>query len=332
MFKTGQNLPLWQQWVLVSGVAGSLVASLPLQLAGAEIADGIAFAAVWIGQWLLMRRMIPKASRWLLVSLIGGFLAVGVGIIPADRVQDTIDGIKSSPLGLAGTGAGRSALGYFLGAVIAGAGFGTGLGLAQWLILRWQFLRADWWIPANAVGFAVGMALQGLPPLLLLGVRINILLLVPGIATGLTLKWLLARPVPKGPATSKRPLGVLLLAVAAFLFAALLLAIGVISLFFKPTGAGAPPTLESVLFAVSVVVGIPLAAAGIGLLKGRKWARVIIILVMANNLLGLAIKYQSASASFALCWTAFHILMLWYLCRPRVVWFFGGGTAAEVHG
>jgi membrane associated rhomboid family serine protease len=310
------DLPLWQQWVLVSAVAGSVVASLPIRVAGGDIADGVAFAVTFVGQFVVLRRVIRRASRWLWVSLVGGFLATIVGIVPARRVQDTIDGIKSSPLGLAGIGPGRSALGYFAGAVIVGVGFGAGLGLAQWLLLRWRFVQADWWILANASGFAVGMVLQGF-----LGKTFP-LFAVTGVTTALTLNWLLAKPPPEGPGTFRRPLGVLILAVSAFLFPAVVVAGGMVRTLVNPGGAGASPGVAAWAFWVSVILGVPSTALGIGLLKKRNWARVTILVLAASNLLGMVMKSASVPGGFAVCWTAFHILMIWYLCRPRVVGFF----------
>ena len=334
MLKRFNELPLWKQWVVVSAFGGSLVASILIKVMGegiADFADFIALAVIWIGQWLLLRRVIPKASRWLWVSLIGGLLALVVGIIPADRVQDAIDGIESSPLGLAGIGPRRSALGYFLGSVVAGAGFGAGLGVAQWLVLRWQFLKADWWIVANALGFAGGMVLQDVT-LFGTGMTLNLLLAVPGVTTALTLNWLLAKPPPEGPDTGKRPLEEFIFAIfaiTALLFAAVNLLLGVLILVALVTGGDAPAELGVWVLVLMVFLGAPSAAMGIGLLKRRNWARVIMLVLVANNLLGLAMKYASASGGFAVCWTAFHVCVIWFLLRPRVVQVFAGAQTTE---
>jgi hypothetical protein len=43
---------------------------------------------------------------------------------------------------------------------LSGAAFGAVLGTAQWLVLRRTF-RADWWIPATCLGFALAGAVSG---------------------------------------------------------------------------------------------------------------------------------------------------------------------------
>lgn len=317
-----EKLPLWQRWILVTAIGPTLVTSLPLKVGEDDIADLVAFGVVFLGQWLLLSPILPKASRWLWVSLIGASLALLIGIIPADRLQDTLDGIESSPMGLAGTVDGRTPLGYFLGALVAGAGFGAGLGLAQWLLLRWRFAQADWWIPANAAGYATGMVLQGVPwpgP--------DLLFLAPGITTAFLLDWLIKRPRPEAPDTQKRPLGVVLLAALAFLVSGLLLVASVV-LIYSGLGEGGGPIVGGIVVMV-LVLGIPSAAAGVGLLKRRNWARVTLLVLAANNLLGLGMTYSTLSAEMVLLWVAFHLWIIWYLCRPRIAWFFGKGPTTD---
>ena len=295
------------------------MASLPLSWKGEGVADGIAFGVIFVGQYVVLRGVILKASRWLWASLIGGALALVIGIIPGDRVQDAIDGIKSSPVGLAGIGPGRSAVGYFVGAAVLGAAFGASLGLAPWLILRWRFVRASSWITANALGFSVGMLLQGL-----MGASYP-LFVAAGLTTSLTFKWLLRKPPPERSEISKRPLGVLVLGVAFLLISPFLFTVAIVGAFADNGGSGGPPgnsDWSSALWVILILAGLAIAL-GMALLKRHNWARVIVLIVAANDLLGMAMAHASVSGLFVVCWTGFHLVLIWYMSCPLVVWFFG---------
>jgi hypothetical protein len=50
-----------------------------------------------------------------------------------------------------------SGVGWLVGWLAGEMGIGAGVGLVQWLVLRPRVPRAGWWIPASAVGWAVGV-------------------------------------------------------------------------------------------------------------------------------------------------------------------------------
>ena len=52
-----------------------------------------------------------------------------------------------------------SAVGWLVGWLLGEIGVGLGVGLMQWLVLRPRVRQANWWIPASAVGWAVGVVI-----------------------------------------------------------------------------------------------------------------------------------------------------------------------------
>ncbi len=332
------RLAFW--WFFVTAVGGTMLASLPFKVNGENIADMVAFLCVCAAQWLLLRSFVPKVSGWFWLSLLGGLIGLFLGILPADRVQDAIDGVKISPLGIAGIGEGRSALGFFVASAVMGAGFGAGLGLFQWFDLRWRFAKADWWILASAVGFTGSMALNGLVGMIPFEAAhsLNLELVPPGLTTALALNWLVAKSSPKViesmpakrpririslaqspaemPKLPPRPLGVSILAAAAFVGAAGGIRVLLLSIKEKPQTA-----VIAVFFAIGLLVAPPLIA-GIGLLKQRGWARSLVLFIAVWSLLCLPFAYELVTAGFAVCWVASFVLITWYLCRPRVIYSF----------
>ncbi len=116
-------------------------------------------------QWLVLRRHVIRAGRWVLATL-GGAAVAGVVIF--------------------GVGAFNRDLGWFAGV----SSFGTVVATFQWLVLQGQVPRAGWWVLAGTVGWVVGMPLGDIvgPPGL--GAA-------HGAITGTALVWLLRqRPSP----------------------------------------------------------------------------------------------------------------------------------------
>ncbi len=128
---------------------------------------GIAVGGTVAGalQWLVLRRQVARAGRWVLASLgaaaVVGVVVFGVGAVSAD-----------------------------VGWVVGAAAFGTVLGALQWLVLRRQVARAGWWVLASTVGWVVGGPVGGIVGWAALGA-------VYGAVTGPVLVWLL-RQRPAG--------------------------------------------------------------------------------------------------------------------------------------
>lgn len=95
---------------------------------------GVVTGAALVGvlQWLVLRRHLTGALRWLLCSL-AGLVVVGIVIF--------------------GVGAIDPGLGWIVGVSL----FGTTVGVLQWTLLRHQVSRAAWWIAASTAGWVVGL-------------------------------------------------------------------------------------------------------------------------------------------------------------------------------
>lgn len=117
-------------------------------IAGSEISNGILSGAIFgtlsgfllgAAQTVALRQKISRSGRWVLASLCG--LAVG------GAVGGVIGWFLFKPLNWTAFQVG------FWG--LFGALNGCSVGFVQWLVLRTQARRANWWIPASAVGWAM---------------------------------------------------------------------------------------------------------------------------------------------------------------------------------
>ena len=128
---------------------------------------GVAAGGILIGvlQWLVLRRHVTRAGRWVLASLGAaasfGVVVFGVGVVNAD-------------------------LGW-----VGGGYIGTVVGVLQWLVLRRQVPRAGWWVLASTVGWVVAIPVGDIagPP----GWAVY------GAFTGTTLIWLLRQGHSRPP-------------------------------------------------------------------------------------------------------------------------------------
>jgi hypothetical protein len=139
------------QWVLVStiGVAALLalffaVVMLVGAIVGGEAEDKVPFVpfigfSFGIMQWLILRRYMPRAGWWVLVSTLGWILGFGV-LALADKFAENLVTSAIQPE--------VSALVFFLAA-------GALVGILQWLVLRRHMLQAGWWVLANVVGWGI---------------------------------------------------------------------------------------------------------------------------------------------------------------------------------
>jgi hypothetical protein len=151
-------LHLWLPWILVNTVAtatsmGALRATIHAGLSG-NIPEP-AFVLVWIpgllwafaggvvggGQWLVLRRVLPRSGGWVWASAVGAAVSVAVMFLAFWASGGATDGASALDLG------------------VVGAAGGAALGAVQWLVLRRLVHRAGWWVPANAAGVGVGALL-----------------------------------------------------------------------------------------------------------------------------------------------------------------------------
>jgi hypothetical protein len=146
---SGHTPPLWRLWLWwVAGhiIAGALVITVLRVATG--LTDwyffGVAFGLL---QWLVIRQHSPRATfatfgwRWVVASSVGGVVARLINL--------SLD----APV--------YSMLSRSTAAIIDGAVYGIGLGVAQWLLLRFGSAQRGtaWWMLVNILGGAVGLPL-----------------------------------------------------------------------------------------------------------------------------------------------------------------------------
>lgn len=98
-----------------------------------------------------MRKIINRITKrtWILATLIGAVIAWTLGMLPSTIMSLTNQG-ESTPTAM-------SEFQVILLAGIMGIVLGLILAIPQWIILRKYLERANWWLGANSVAWAVGM-------------------------------------------------------------------------------------------------------------------------------------------------------------------------------
>jgi hypothetical protein len=132
-------------------------------------------AAIGMAQWLVLRRILSGMGWWVLASLVG----YSIGML----VPWLANGLEAGWM---------TGLVFFLI-------YGTGLGLAQWIVLRENFHHAVWWVALIVAAWALAWALTRLAQITGVYVEPFDLLaafLVPVAAAGGGLIWLLRRSGP----------------------------------------------------------------------------------------------------------------------------------------
>lgn len=147
-------------------------------------------------QWLVLRRYIRQITGWIVATTIGALIAWSLGIVSSFFM--TIVVVVSAE--------GMTKTDFLEGIALLGALVGSVLGFAQWLVLRIHIQRAAWWIVANAIAWSIGLLIafagagMGTENFSLqaswVGVATGAAMgAVIGGTTGITLVWLLNRPL-----------------------------------------------------------------------------------------------------------------------------------------
>ena len=168
-------------WVLGSGLILPLcfiLAAILTNLAGYDVEEDAIF--IWLYapltvisvfglQWLILRRHILRASRWVwgniyALLLCGGLIGIAANFLDITITQE------------------------WLATVAAATAYGTFVGFAHWYVLRSYLSNIFFWIFLNIGAFLSALFLigesLGISSLALIGI-------IPALFTGLTLLWLL---------------------------------------------------------------------------------------------------------------------------------------------
>ena len=169
---------LWLRWILANAAGWAVAATTveagheALGLGGGTgvfaLLEVVYGALIGTAQWLLLRRLIPRAGWWVAASAAGTALG---GIVSLALPVSTA---------------------VFLVAAVLGAVIGT----VQWSVLHRRVDRAGWWVPASVAGTVVAAAVLDRLPLVDPGAYLDVALwgatngALYGVITGLVLDWL----------------------------------------------------------------------------------------------------------------------------------------------
>lgn len=165
---------LWREWTLANALAeavglgatlllGILVFSrleprfgpIASALLGVVLGAVLEGCVVGTAQWLVLREPLAglRWRRWAIATAIGAGIAWTLGmtlsVIMALTSADSGGAEAQDPAGLTFFAL-AAGLGLVAGPILAGA---------QWWVLRDYLPRAGWWIPANALAWAMGMVI-----------------------------------------------------------------------------------------------------------------------------------------------------------------------------
>lgn len=160
---------LWLKWVMASAIGGIGGEVLALSV-GAEAsltAFVLVSATAAAGQWLLLKRYLPKVRWWVTLSAIGGgigaFFVLMIGLVIGLSLailiaNTTIFDQLTSEHPMLGVTAMIATL------IVASIAQGALVGLFQWMILRGKVRRAELWIAASALGALVAGIVTAITP------------------------------------------------------------------------------------------------------------------------------------------------------------------------
>ena len=147
----GGSALLWVATFLQDGDRGGVILSALLVVVGATVLEG---SAVGVAQWWVLRERLPRLrlASWWIATAVGACVAWTLGMIPSTMMDLAAAGAETAATAPEISDALQLALAAAMGLVL-----GPILAVAQWWVLRRHVSRAGWWIPANALAWAVGM-------------------------------------------------------------------------------------------------------------------------------------------------------------------------------
>ncbi len=136
----------WLQWVFLT-LVGFLVSLLFIEIGVRPyvgVVQGLTGgAAIGLAQWVVLKQILPQASRWILACALSWGLVGASSLGALGWMAPTTEDIAF-----------RLIHGVFDGAVV-----GALTGLGQWLTIQKQVARDRTWIFASAASWALGLPL-----------------------------------------------------------------------------------------------------------------------------------------------------------------------------
>jgi hypothetical protein len=120
------------------------------QVLGLILGWVVGWAAVGAAQWSILQEQVHLPAWWVLVNVVGAVIGVGVGWVIAVGVTIVGGIFWVRPMWV-------RTIWAVIESAIAGAGGGSVLGAAQWLILRKRVHQSGRWVLASAVGLGVSV-------------------------------------------------------------------------------------------------------------------------------------------------------------------------------
>ncbi|NJO72621.1 MAG: hypothetical protein HC833_01890 [Leptolyngbyaceae cyanobacterium RM1_406_9] len=183
---------LWEGWVAVMAIAELIglgivvIAATLIHSLGTEssvtvlhlvgLLEGIILG---VAQWLVLHRYIKRINAWVIVTAIAVMIVwlIGIKISALMVFSITLDTTLTPAM---------QAKALLKGVALLGAWVGGVLGFAQWFVLKSHIHRAAMWIVANALAWALGLAVAFTMVNRIHSARFNLETALAGIATGLT--------------------------------------------------------------------------------------------------------------------------------------------------
>ena len=130
--------------------AGAIASTLtePVAIGLLHLVGALVGTVIGVAQWLVLRPYIRHPNRWIIVTIVGAMVGWMVGV-KASVFLALVTGLGTRGLSLSI---------FFEGVLLLGAWVGLMLGFAQWFVLQANLPGAGWWIPANIVAWALGLA------------------------------------------------------------------------------------------------------------------------------------------------------------------------------
>ncbi|GAA1757714.1 hypothetical protein GCM10009747_15490 [Agromyces humatus] len=179
---TGEGIGLGGSLLVGVGIVSLLGAQLDpwvdIGVALVAVALGTFFEGVVVGyaQWRVLRDPLPAMSwgSWVWATAIGAGIAWLLGMLAS-----TVISLVTGPADTAEAGAAAPAepapVVFYLAAAALGLVLGPILASAQVVVLRRYVAHSWWWIPANAVAWALALPLTYLGPSIMADLGVSVL-------------------------------------------------------------------------------------------------------------------------------------------------------------